>query len=276
MKKFAVKYSYALLIVSAVLVAAVLSLSVLLYFSVKEQRAVLESEKILYGSELYGTAEKLAEALERENTVLSYHYAASLAELSALAGEGENAALFRKMSETLLSGNTAENALIKQAVDEFLATGELRGAENSDAVSEQYAEEYRVSAYAIETASECVKKLFGEHNTLRLGRRCGSGELIYSCSNAYAVIDERSGQPMELAVSFPPAEKRLSEDECAGHAMRFLEKFHPAEAADAQVKSITADEAAGAFDITIKSRGREISLTVRRDTGSVVRLRMGE
>lgn len=273
MKKFAEKYVSALLWTMGVLLISLLTLCVFIFFAFRADANARASSAILQRAELENTVNNLKEALDAGEERLSYHYAASAAEDAASAGEHEAAVLFRRMADTLLE-SSEKIPLIRQTLENYLMTGVIpEYAAQPDASSENEEEIQSVSAFHVENAVRCVNRLFGENNTLRQGRKSRNGELVFSCSNAYAVIDEKTGLPIEAAISLPPAEKRLDADACVNSAMRFLEDYFPREVAvNASVRNIAEDSLAGTFEITFVSRNREMSLAVRRDNGRVARV----
>lgn len=279
MKKFAQKHASELLWTTLVLALTVISLSVYLFFSFRVEQDRRESEDLLYRAEIVNTAENLKSALEAEDERLSYHYAASAADRASLAGDHDAAVMFRGMADSLLLDNGTSSA-VKQAVEQYLASGttefdftsEDAGADLTEGEFMNDDDVRPVSAYAVETAEKCLERVFGNHNTLRRGMKSRNGELLFSCSNAYAVIDERTGLPVEFAISLTPAEMRLTADECVQYALDFLEEYFPSDLAEsADVRKIEADDSAGTFEIYCVSKNRQLVMSVRRDTGRVAR-----
>lgn len=278
MKKFAENNALRILYAALVLALTVVSLSVFIFLAFRAEQDRISSETMLYRAEIVNSAENLRSALYADDERLSYHYAASAADRASLAGDVAAAKMFRSMADSLLADSEADSA-VTEAVEQYLASGqtqfeyvnEAEGADGEDDLSDE--EEARpVSAYSEEIAQKCLDRVFGNHNTLRLGMKNRNGQLVYSCSNAYAVIDERTGLPMEFAISLSPAEKRLTADECVQCAMVFLEEYFPRELAEsAEVRRIEADDSTGTFEVYCVSRGRQLVMSVRRDTGRVAR-----
>lgn len=276
MKKFFENHVMELVGATAVLLIALVSLSVFLFFSFRAEAEISASTTMLDRAELRSMAENLQSALNAGDGRLSYHYAASAAEKASRAGDHDAAALFRRMADSLLAEDGAVTAM-QQALEQYLESGEAPDFSTiTDASDEKFMSDedvHPVSAYSIEIAEKCLERMFGNHNTLRRGMKSRNGELLFSCSNAYAVIDERTGLPIEAAISLSPAEIRLTADECVDSAMMFLEEFFPGDiAASTDVRNIKADNSAGTFEIYCVSQNRQLVLSVRRDNGRVARL----
>ncbi|MBQ4354600.1 MAG: hypothetical protein IJC71_06870 [Clostridia bacterium] len=271
MKKFAEKYAEAILWTAGVLLLAILALSVFLFFSFRADQRMRESSAMLSRAEYESSLENFQKALDSGDDRLIYHCAQKAAETAASAGERNAASVFRYAAGEILRG-TEQIPMIRQTVDAFFVNGtmphqEIRTEEENDD------EAKAVVSWRVENAEKCVSRLFGEHNSLRRGAKSRNGELLYSCSNAYAVIDARTGLPVEAAISMPPAEQILGADACVNSALRFLGDFFPDEvAASASVRGISADSVSGTFAVTLTAAGRMMTVSVRRDNGKVVQL----
>lgn len=272
MKKFAEKYASALLWTMGVLIISLLSLCVFIFFAFRADANARASAAMLRQAELENTVENLKESLDARDERLAYHYAASAAETAASAGEHDAAVLFRRMADALLGSSDAMPAM-RQTLENYLLRGEIPESFYKAEEADGEEEIQSVSSYRLDNAEKCVSRLFGENNTLRRGMKSRNGELVFSCSNAYAVIDEKTGLPVEAAISLAPAEKRLDADACVHYALRFLEDYFPKEiASNASVRNIAEDSIAGTFEISVISCGRGMILSVRRDNGRVARL----
>lgn len=270
MKSFVEKYAAALLWTMGVLLISLLTLCVFIFLAFRADANARASVAMLRHAELESTVENLQEALEAEDEQRAYHYAASAAETAALAGERETAILFERMAEDLLASSRSMETL-RETLKQYLLTGETQV--EVEQTEETQEESKAVSLFHVENAERCVRRLFGDRNTLRRGMKSRNGTLLFSCSNAYAVIDEKTGLPVEAAISLEPSEKRLDADACVNSAIRFLEEFFPNEVvANASVQSIAEDGVSGTFEIAFVSQNRRMLLSVRRDNGRVARL----
>jgi len=269
MEEFAKKHIQALLTVTAVLILTVISLSMFIGTSFRADSAAEESARVLTRARLSSSVDRLLQSLDRGSLMESYHFAKKASEDASAAGENEAAVIFSKAADHLLSG---EEELARESLAAYLG-GEIPEHDDTAGEPEKEEEYEAVSVYRAQAAEECVKRLFGENNTLRRETKCRNGELVFSCRNAYAVIDSRTGLPIEAAVSLSPAQIRLSTEECVGYAMRFLEDFFPPDIVSAAaVTEVRRDNTSGCCEVTVTAKNRRITMSVRRDTGRVSRL----
>lgn len=284
MKKFAQNHAVEILWTMLILALTLISLSFFVFFTFCAEQEREESTEMLYRVGISNTAENLKNALEADDGRSSYHYAASAAEQASVAGDHDTAVMFRRMADLLL-GDAVADSTILNAVEQYLLKGEAVELETMTEASESTMpgvgfmndkDVHPVSSYNVENAKKCLDSVFGNHNTLRRGMKSKNGELVFSCSNAYAVIDARTGVPIELAISLSPAEIKLNADECVSSALDFLTEYFPMDIVNsADLRRIEADDVAGTFEICCVSKGRRFTMSVRRDTGRVARFIVG-
>lgn len=279
MKKFLERHSAAFLVSAAVLFLTVCVLCACMYYDFRADQELAQSQDYLHTALLKTNVRRLEAALSEENRMTSYHFALTAAENAASAGMGDDALFFRKISGGITDGATNMTD-IAAAVGEYLDTGKVPQeftlsydtAENS-ADSEMAYEPASVSYFRELAAEECASSIVGVDGLLRRAEKCRDGEFVFTCQNAYAVVDARSGSPIEAGISIVPGEARLSEADCAGYAHDFLRTYFPPDIARAaNLTSVTPDNANGTYEFVFRSGEREIRLAVKRDTGRIIRL----
>ena len=279
MKNFVARHSTGILVSVTVLFLAVCSLCAYLYLDFRADSAAAESQEYLYETLFRTSVRRLEAALNEENRMTSYHFALTAAENAASAGRGTEASFFRKISTGIADGAENMNEIAEAVVD-YMETGTVpEGFSILYETSEESVEDLldsepaSVSYFRRQAAEECAASVTGADGILRPAEKSRAGEFVYTCRNAYAVVDARSGSPIEAGVSMAPGEVRLSEAECAGYAQDFLREYFPPDIARAAVLISAVPEAgSGTYEFTYRSGGREIKLAVRRDTGRIVRL----
>ena len=285
MKKLIERYSGGILTAAVVLLLAVCSLSVWMYADFRADTAEAQSQTYLHQTLLKNNLRRLDAALTEENRMTAYHFALTAADHAASAGLGTDAVFLRKISSGITDG--AENLPeIAGAVRGYLETGIVPETfvlqYNTAGLSGEEAEEWEpvsVSYVRERTARECAAAMTGvsaseaEH-LLRAAKQHPVGAYVYTCRNAYAVVDARTGTPLEAGISSPvTGEPRLTEADCAERAYRFLSEYFRADTVRrANLISAVPDNAAGTYEFTYQSSDRNIKLTVKRDTGRVIRL----
>ena len=278
MKTFLTRYGTAVFVTAAVMFLTVCSLSAYIYLDFRADDAAADAQSYLSETLFKTSVRRLGAALNEENRMSSYHFALTAAENAASAGYGEDAAFFRKISAGIADG--AENLSdIAAAVTSYLDSGEIPEGfsilHHTEAEEEDFmaSEPASVSYFRKWAADECAASVIGADDLLRFAEKSPAGEFVYTCRNAYAVIDARSGAPVEAGLSIVPGEPRLDEAACAGFAQNFINEYFPPDIARAaHLVSAVPDHAAGTYDFTYQGTGREIKLSVKRDTGRIVRL----
>ena len=98
-----------------------------------------------------------------------------------------------------------------------------------------------------------------------------NGDILFSVSNAYAVIDGQRCVPIEAAISLEEGEALIGEDRCVAQAMKFISDFFPKEVSRSAVVKRVDSSDVGRTDVYAEACGVSMCITVRRDTGRVVR-----
>ena len=278
MKNFLTRPLTALVVTAAVLFLTVCSLSAYIYIDFRTDDAAAQTQSHLHETLFKTNVRRLEAALTEENPMSSYHFALTAAENAASAGYGDDAAFFRKISTGIADG--AQNIPeIAAAVNDYLETGEFPEGftvlYHDEETTENFmdSEPASVSYFRERAAEECAADVTGADGILRPAEKTRAGEFVYTCRNAYAVIDARSGTPVEAGVSLRPGELRLTEADCVGYAEDFLHDYFPPDIVrSAHLVSAVPDESGSTYDLTYQSGERTIRLSVKRDSGRIVRL----
>ena len=278
MKKFLTRHLTVLAVCTAVFFLTAVSLAAWIYIDFRADDAAVQVQSHLHETLFRTNVRRLEAALTEENTISSYHFALTAAENAAAAGYGDDASFFRKISTGIADG--AQNlSEIAAAVNGYLETGEFPEGftvlYHTEDAEENFmdSEPASVSTFRIRAAEECAAGVTGADGILRPADKTRPGEFVYTCRNAYAVIDARSGTPVEAGVSLRSGELRLDEAACVGYAEDFLRSyFQPDIARAAVLVSAVPDNENAAYDLTYRSANREIRLSVKRDSGRIVRL----
>ena len=234
------------------------------------EKQAQQSKHLLAESEYRSSLDGLADALDSGEPYLLYHFVRSASEKAAMAGEAESSVFFGNSAARIVSGEDMGG--IREDLRSYLENGRVQEPVSSEEKSHE-AEIGAVTAYRTEEADKCIARLFGEHNSLKRERMTGNGRIVYSCTNAYASLDARTGLPIEVTLSLPAGACVLEEEECARLALRFVSEFYPRDPlAPPVILFSTADGIAGTFEFEILSCGRTISALVRRDSGRITRI----
>lgn len=283
MKKYFEKHTGSLAAVSGVLLCAVIVLGVYVLSDIKDDRLRSDSLEDLFETEMYNSADKLYSALNEGNVTTAYHYAKSAEECAKRAGENDEARLFTEVLSYLEAGRIPPEEM-NGRIHEYLLTGDVPDmtvtaemADNSTVdTAEDTEEPDAVSKYRFDAAYAAAARLIGVDGVFHLCEKNAEGELIFTCRNAYAVIDGGSGIPLEAALSLDRTEKsdvRITPEEGIVSASEFLERFYPRAAMLSMgVISIAPDERCGTYNIMFSLNGRNTLVSVKNDSGRVVRI----
>ncbi len=283
MKNYFAKHPGSLAAVSGVLLCAVIVLGVYVWTDIKDDSARDKSLAELFETEMYNSADKLYSAMSDGNITTAYHYAKSAEEYAGRAGKSDEVRLFSEISSYLENGEMPSEE-IGEKLRVYLSTGDVPDvtvtAEMTDKTiwnaEQETAEPEFVSKYRADAAYEAAGRLIGVDGVFHLCEKNTDGELIFTCRNAYAVIDVNSGMPIEAALSLDRSDAeggRLTAEEGIACASEFLERFYPRSAMLSMgVVSVTPDDICGTYDIMFSICGRNTLVSVRNDSGRVVRI----
>lgn len=227
-----------------------------------------ENRDLMYEAEAESAAYRLMDSLEAGDTILSYHYAREVRDHAARYGGRETAHTFAGLAETIrITGITGE---MTGVVEAYLRGGTEEPNESQvTGIPDTPSEPEEVAAIRQSDALTSAEEIMGRAGVLSRAMRCRQGEVLFTCRNAYAVIDRKTSLPVEIGISLPPVsgENLLTPEECAAYADGFLRKYFPA--FSAQIVRIGPDSS-GNIAVEYLADGQRVTATVRRDTGKIV------
>ncbi|MBQ3814600.1 MAG: hypothetical protein II836_00975 [Clostridia bacterium] len=197
--------------------------------------------------------------------MLAYHRAMTASECAARAGETPAAEAFAELGE-IIRQRGIDRAPVRETVEAYFR-GTLPDPAREDAGRSDVLPESVLPPGAANKAEAAAKRIVGERAVLSRGTVRPGEKLLFTASNAYVLVDARTGEPVEFSLSLAPGEDRLDARSCADAARQFLRESCPSadtEEADARV---TFPEPGFAW---VRLPGA--SVRVRRDTGKVVGL----
>lgn len=216
---------------------------------------------------LDGCARLLSEEIVSGDTVSAYHHASEAAEYAYRAGENAAGEMFEEISSAILAG--CVNDTVAAQIDGFIASGAV--PEKLAFSPESMSDSVSIPSSVYISARECADRFFGAP-VMKKGEVLQNGYILFSLSNAYAVIDGEKCVPIEAAISLEEDTGTLTDGECVTAAVKFLSDFFPPDfSRQASVTGITNDQNGKRSDISLISSGIPMIVTVRRDTGRVVR-----
>lgn len=265
MKNFVEKHAAGFLIAFCTAVTVIAGLCGWIYLDFRGD----QNRELLYETEADSAAQKLMDSLDAGDTVLAYHYAELVRDNAARSGERNAAHTFAGLSETIrITGITEE---VRGVVEDYLNGGfDAAADENETApLPENPFEPEEVAVLRQNDALAAAEEIMGVTGILTKAVRCREGEFLFTCRNAYAVIDEKSSLPVEIGISLPESHaENLTPEECEARADEFLHKYFPAAAVNA---SRVYPDGEGSVIVEYRIDGRTVTAAVRRDTGKIVR-----
>jgi len=273
MEKFVERHSRAILITLCVLVCVCVGLLAFVYFDFTAQREGEAYADYAAEVEMRNSARDLCDALEAADGALAYHDSEMAAYHASRCGKENEAAFFHRISAYLRSGD-ADLGAVATEVRHYLDGGEVSGL---DAADVDYSGESSESVgsifdYKMEAAGELANGMFGLSDTLKPVTKSPDGRLVFACENAYAVIDATSGIPIEAGISVSVGEPILTSVECLEKTREFLEKCFSKKLAEGAVLIDSYPEGESVYGMVFRCRDIEVVLSVKRDTGKVVRM----
>ncbi len=265
MKKFLEKRASGLMIAFCTAVLMIIGLSGWIYLDFRGD----ENRELMYEAETDTAAHKLLDALEANDVILSYHYARMVRDNAAKSGVRDAAHTFAGLAETIrITGITEDMAI---TVADYLDGGFETAAEETESslLPDAPAEPAEVAVLRRKDALAAAEEIMGTTGFMTSAVRCRKGEFLFTCQNAYAVIDEKTSLPVEIGISLPPSEGSnvLSPEECEVRADEFLHRYFPS----AQVQSSRVYPGKSCVTVEYRIDGRIVTAAVRLDTGRIVR-----
>lgn len=256
--------------VIGVLVIVIAGLCAYIFIDFKADGAAVKSRTAFAEAGLKGTARVLEDDIAAGDMMLAYHHAAEAADYAEEAGEEGAAVMFDKIAASILGGTL--DGKVTAAIDGFIVSGLVPEEIPMHETAEERAAP--VSAEAYESARECAAKFFGG-GMLTKGDRLQNGKILFSVSNAYAVIDGDKCVPVEAAISLGEGDAVLGESECVSAAVKFIADFFPDEMSRSVKIKKTESVGLCRADVYAEAGGVDMCITVRRDSGRVVRFVSG-
>lgn len=265
MKKFLENRAYGLAIAFCAAVLIIIGLSGWIYLDFRGD----ENRDLMVQAESEAAAQRLLDALESGDAIMSYHYARMVKDSAARSGGAETAQRFAGLAETIRITGVTEDMV--RTAQEYLEgkSGEAEPVSDAAVLPGATSELEDVAVLRRNDALAVAEEIMGAKNFLTTAVRCRAGEFLFTCRNAYAVIDEKTSLPVEIGISLPPSDGNtvLSPEECRERADGFLRKYFPAVGVQA-VRVIPGDDC---VNVEYRIDGRTVRASVRRDTGRIVR-----
>ncbi|MBE6625617.1 MAG: hypothetical protein E7628_00330 [Ruminococcaceae bacterium] len=262
-----------LLLYSALVLCGVVGLLVFAYSVIHGDTMLRESIRDYYKAEMYASANCFIVDVEQGEMTLAYHHAKYAADHASMGGLSDAAEMFDSISVRVLSGEmTADMA---QQVKHYIETGTVNAVNvaKTNNIRPDLAADVpvAVSIERYKAAKNTTDKILGGKNIIRRMERTCNGELLFSCANAYALIDERTALPIEAGISLDAGEITMSADECIAAAERFLLMFYSEDTVkNGSVTNVMADGEDGVVNIDYMLGTRKVTLSVKGDSGRVV------
>lgn len=218
--------------------------TMLLLRSSAEKRAEAEFSSEMHQMELAAEAEDLTDGQKR--LIL---YGKAEAAVGNLAETGYDEGLKRTVTEALhgisrhlLESPTAEELL--SAEERFFlhlfGGRETEEAykmyvpvfEETEALSEREDGKEKHHRFTViypgeKEVERLANRLFGVSGILTEKTEMGDRKRLFSCKNAYAVMDAAENYPLEAGIFLPIGEEKYTAAECTALAQRFLEEVYP-------------------------------------------------
>ncbi len=265
-----------ILLTAGAVLCVVIGLLAVIYFDLRGDAVVEESMREFYKTEMYSAAGYFIDDIESGNMTLAYHHSKYAADYASQCGLKEAALMFDSISGRVLAGDMSDD--MAEQVREYISTGTVPEGSIVGNIAISSGLDRRIDLPAsvtverYEAAKNSADKIFGGSNVIRRGARTQNGELLFTCNNAYALIDERTAVPIEAAISLEVGEVTMTAEECTAAAEEFLLDFFPEEMVKtATVENVAFDRHNGIYSISYTCGVKQISVTVRGDNGRVVR-----
>ncbi len=277
MEKFAKKHYLGIIIAAAFFICTTIALSIFIYFDFSSERELNDYTNYLNHTEMRNAARKFIDSTEEEDKLGAYHNASMAAVYASRYGDTDTSAFFVKIADRVKN----EDIVWSEIADEvlyFVDTGKLpekiKTADNlqeSDEKSRREEVSQLIYGYKFASAQKTANEIFGLNGVLSGVTKSTNGELIFSCKNAYVIIDAISGNPIQAAISVPMGVPILSQGECVNLSRKFLYEFFTNEIASSAVVCDVYPDESGAYEIVYTCRDIKMFISVKRDTGKIVR-----
>lgn len=262
------------LLVMSTMLCLIIGLLATLAVMMRSESIERRSNIAMCRAEMEASAVSLLDDVAAGDRVRAYHNAACAADYALRSGEREGAILFNKIADEALRGELNEE--ITEVVNSYLArsdesTQRVRNTSKTPTQETKIHHPTFVSIEKYELAKDSANRTAGGNYVFTEGVRTDSGAYIFSCGNAYALIDEKTVLPIEGAVSLSEHSGNLNDAECETVAKEYLKLLFPSdeEAFESPIDKLI-DEPARSVTYVYLSGEREIKATVNRTSGRVV------
>ena len=263
------------LLVMSTMVCLVIGLLAIIAVTLKSKNLADKSVTLTYHAEMIASADNLMSDIDSGDLLKAYHHALSAADYALRSGRRDIAALFREIAEKVSRGEIGNE--ISDEIRAIINKFEI-DTQNSESDHLERRIELRkhqpisIATAKYKLAEQCANQVLGGEFILTNGNWCDGGQYLFSCDNAYVLIDEKTILPIEASVSFSGGFNNLTTDECAEIAREYLKIVYPADSAafDSAVQVYKDDNSAN-VTLVYKSGSKEIKATVSTKNGRVVR-----
>lgn len=230
-------------------------------FRAERAQAMRTAERAGLTAETDAAVYRLAE--DAGDGMLAYHGAMAASECAARAGDVAAAEAFADLAE-IIRRRGVERAPVRETVEAYFR-GTLPDPAASDGGRSEPIPESVLPAAG--RAEACAQKIVGACAKLSRGTVRPGDRILYTASNAYVLVDARTGEPVEFSLSLAPGEDRLDARSCADAARAYIREACPSADAGGVDARVTFPEPGFAW---VRLGGA--SVRVRRDNGKIVGL----
>lgn len=259
------------LAIASVMLCIIIGLVAALFFQLRGSMTTKESLYNIHSVEFESSMENLISSINESDAVKSYHFAMIAADHAAKCGERRIAVEIKNIAEKILDGGITSE--LSFAVSD-MASARSNEKNNIKEIAEHSVSTALPGFIAIEryeAAKESAEKVLGSESILTEGIRNGAGEILFSCENAYALIDEKTSLPIEAVISAGEINTVTNYEDPAVASIDFLNKFFSKNAVDSAVlEQSFSDAKKGCVNVKYSLGKRKIELLVRESDGRVV------
>lgn len=262
------------LLVMSTMLCLIIGLLAVLAVVLRSKSLAEQSAAATYRAEMETAAHSLINDVDSGDTLKAYHHALTAADYALRVGERRLAARFQNVAEMVRLGELS--AEIADEVRQILVTPSddtVSSAEQTRSIPTQI-RKYQPSSVAVtkyNQAKDCANRVIGGRNIFARGLWCEGGRYLFTCDNAYVLIDEKTILPIEASISLSKGIYSLTSRECEEIAKEYLKILYPADSsAFDSAKQITEDEITGNLTLHYVLGSKEIIATVDPKSGKVI------
>ncbi|MBE6616714.1 MAG: hypothetical protein E7627_02035 [Ruminococcaceae bacterium] len=262
------------LLVMCTMLCLIIGLLAVLAVVLRSKSLAERSAATTYRAEMETAAYSIIDDVNSGDYLKAYHHASTAADYALRAGERKLALQFHNVAERVTIGEL--NAEIANDVRQILNTpadDTGNSAEQARSLPTQM-RKYQPSSVAVtkyKQAKNCANRVVGGSNIFARGTWCDGGRYLFTCDNAYVLVDEKTILPIEASISLPKGVYSFTPEECEEIAKEYLKILYPADSlAFESAKQIIEEETTGNLTILYVAGSKEISATVSPKSGKVV------